>query len=97
VADAVLAQIVEGAETLIHQNTDFVLGQLVPLQHVGEEIASLAEVSHDEQHLLPFPNFSYVQNVWVIQLAKDLILANEASHVGDFTLMHSLDGHTLLC
>ena len=66
------------------------------LQHVGEEIAALAVVRHDEEHLLPFPDLTDVQDVWMVQLAEYLVLPNETSHICDLALMDSLDGDTLL-
>jgi len=56
----------------------------------------LAVVGDDEEHLLPFPDLSDVENVWMIQLAQYLILADEASHISYLALVNSLDGYALL-
>ena len=77
-AYTVFTQIVKCPEALVHQETRFVFGKLIPLQHESEQITSLAIVCYNEKHLFPFPDLSDVQYIGVIQFAEDLVFADEA-------------------
>lgn len=47
-ADVTPVQIVEGTKALVHQQACLLLSELVALEHVGEEVSSLAVVGDDE-------------------------------------------------
>ena len=67
------------------------LRQLIPFEHIREQITTLTKVSYNKEHLLPLPNLSDVENIRMVELAQHLVLVNEPRHVTNFALMNSFN------
>lgn len=53
-------------------------------------------ICHDEKHLFPFPNFSDVENIRMVELAQYLVFSYETIHISDLALVNCLDCNLLL-
>ena len=53
----------------------------VAFQDVAEQVAAIAKISHYEKHIVPFPDFSDVKDIRVIELGEDLVLAHKSRHI----------------
>lgn len=95
-ANFILTHIVEGPKTLSDDDGDVFFFELIPVEHIGKQVSSLTIVCDDEQHIVPFPNFSNIEDVWVVQLAQNLILVDETVDIRDPVLTDNLDGYTSL-
>jgi hypothetical protein len=68
---------------------------LIALQHVAEEVSAVTEICHYKQHVIPFPDFSDVQDVWVVKSGENLVLTHKSRHVGYLFSLDNFDGDAL--
>jgi hypothetical protein len=66
VNDVVLVAVVDTAEHLFEKDRRIALAELSSLEHLVEELAALANLSHQVVPLFVFKKFVHLHDVWVV-------------------------------